>query len=418
MRYGMKEQTKRPHIYELDPLRACTALSVVAVHVLAFTILLNHTEIGTLIHYAFIETFHFTREVFLFVTAFALVYVYNGKAFPFKQFWKKRGIGTLLPYVAWSLIYVLVNTWPQPPLAFFQTALVDILTGNASYQLYYILLTLQFYLIFPLFLLFLRRFARHPWLVLAISFVLQVLLFYFDFHALQGNSSHLSAFWKFFLEYQDRFVLVYQFYFVLGGLTALYFPQIKAFLLRHGKLVTGVFVANLAALWIHFTFQVRVFGEFAGYAVSVLQPIMVIYSLAIILFALWVACRWAMKTGQDKRPRGARFWRTLSDASFGVYLVHALILSALLKWVVPAMPTTWFVGVRVALIWLLTAGGAAAISILLMNIPIVSRIVGRAGPQKKSKAPRPLPVPLLDQSIKVTLEEKSHSQEQQAQRVQ
>ncbi|HEU0001802.1 MAG TPA: acyltransferase [Ktedonobacteraceae bacterium] len=413
----MKEQTKRPHIYELDPLRACTAFSVIAVHVLAFTVLLNHTELSTLIHYAFIEAFHFTREVFLFVTAFALVYVYGGKAFPFKQFWKKRGIGTLLPYVAWSIIYVLVNTQVRTPEVLFQTSLVDILTGNASYQLYYILLTLQFYLIFPLFLLFLRRCARHPWIVLAISFVLQLLLFYFDFHALQGNSSHLSPFWQFFLEYQDRFVLMYQFYFVLGGLTALYFQQIKAFLLSHGKLVTGVFVASLAALWIHFTLQVRVFGEFAGYAVSVLQPVMVIYSLAIILFALWLACRWAMKTGREKRPRGARFWRTLSDASFGVYLVHALILSALLRWVVPAMPEIWSVAARVVLIWLITAGGSAIISILLLNIPIASRLVGRAGPQKKDRVSRPAPVPLLDQAIKVTLEEKSHNREQQAQRV-
>ncbi|MGH2493121.1 MAG: acyltransferase [Ktedonobacteraceae bacterium] len=416
----MKEQSKRPHIYELDPLRACTAFSVVAVHVLAFTVLLNQTELSTQIHYAFIEAFHFTREVFLFVTAFALVYVYNGKAFPFKQFWKKRGIGVLLPYVIWSVIYVLVNTEVRTPAVLFQTSLVDILTGNASYQLYYILLTLQFYLIFPLFLLFLRRWARHPWLVLAISFTLQLLLFYFDFHALQGNSSHLSPFWQFVLEYQDRFVLMYQFYFVLGGLTALYFQQIKSFLLSHGKLITGVFVASVAALWIHFALQVRVFGEFAGYAVSVLQPIMVIYSLAIILFALWLACRWATRTGQYKSPRGARFWRMLSDSSFGVYLVHALILSALLTWVAPAMPTTWFVAVRVILTWLITVAGSVAISILLLNIPIASRLVGRTGPQKKDKAPRPVLVavatPLLDQAIKVTLEEKSHSQEQQVQR--
>jgi probable poly-beta-1,6-N-acetyl-D-glucosamine export protein len=230
MQYAMKEQTKRPHIYELDPLRACTALSVVAVHVLAFTVFLNQTEIGVQIQNAFVVTFHFTREVFLFVTAFALVYVYNGKAFPFKQFWQKRGVGTLLPYVVWSVIYVWVNTSAKTPATFFHTALLDILTGNASYQLYYILLTLQFYLIFPLFLFFLQHCTRHPWRVFTISFILQVLLFYADFHALQGNTSALSPFWQLFAQYQDRFVLVYQFYFVLGGLTALYFQQIRTFL--------------------------------------------------------------------------------------------------------------------------------------------------------------------------------------------
>jgi surface polysaccharide O-acyltransferase-like enzyme len=413
---GMKEQLKRPHIYELDPLRACTAFSVVAVHVLAFTAFLNHGEIGTQIQNAFVVTFHFTREVFLFVTAFALVYVYNGKAFPFKQFWKKRGLGTLLPYVIWSIIYVWVNTQTKTPTAFFQTVLIDILTGSASFQLYYILLTLQFYLIFPLFLLFLRHWAHHPWFVLTISLALQVLLFYVDFHTLQGDTSHLPAFWQFFAQYQGRFVLLYQFYFVLGGLTALYFQQVKTFLLHHGKLVGGVFLVFLVALWFHFALQVRVYGEPLGYATSVLQPIMIFYSGAVILFALWLTCRWAVKTDREKHPRGYRFWSMLSDASFGVYLIHALVLIYLLKWVLPAMPTTWFVAVRVILIWLLTVSASTVFTILLLNIPIASRLVGRTGPQKKDRVPRQSQ--LLDQPIRDIVEEKSHSHIQQTQHIQ
>jgi surface polysaccharide O-acyltransferase-like enzyme len=412
----MKEQSKRPHIYELDPLRACTAFSVVAVHVLAFTVFLNHTEIAFQIQNAVVVTFHFTREVFLFVTAFALVYVYNGRALSFTQFWKKRSIGTLLPYVVWSIVYVYVNTPAQSPAAFAQTALFDILTGNASYQLYYILLTLQFYLIFPLFLLFLRRVAHHPWIVLGITLLLQVLLFYADFHVLQSNTSALPAFWQVFAKYQDRFVLIYPFYFVLGGVTALYFQQVRSFLLRHGKLVVGVFAALLVALWLHFALQVRVYGEPLGYATSVLQPIMVFYSGAIILFALWLACRWAVKTNRDERPPSRRFWGMLSDASFGVYLVHALVLTYLLKWVVPAMPLTWFVVIRVFLIWLLTVSGATALSLLLMNIPIASRLVGRTGPQRKKSEPRP--VPFLDQPVRSRGEEPGFSHVQQTRHIQ
>lgn len=412
----MKEQSKRPHIYELDPLRACTAFSVVAVHVLAFTVLLNQTGLGVQIQNAFVVTFHFTREVFLFMTAFALVYVYNGRAFPLMEFWKKRGIGTLLPYLVWSIVYVCVST-PAPSLAsFVHTTLFDILTGNASYQLYYILLTLQFYLIFPLYLLFLRRVAHHPWIVLGISFTLQVLLFYADFHVLQSNISALPAFWQVFAQYQDRFVLIYQFYFVLGGITALYFQQVKAFLLHHGKLVVGTFTVMLMVLWLHFFLQVRVYGESLGYATSVLQPIMVFYSGAIILFALWLICRWAVKTGREERPRSRRFWRKLSDASFGIYLIHALVLTGLLKWIVPAMPSTWFVALRVVLTWLLTVGGATALSLLLMNIPIVSRLVGRTTLQRRESEPRH--TPLLDQPVRSKIEEKSPSRMQQTQHIQ
>ena len=87
----VREQlSRRPHIYELDPLRICTALGVVAVHVLAFTAFLNHSDLGTQVQNAVVVALHFTRAVFMFVTAFALVYVYYGKPFALKQYWIKQ----------------------------------------------------------------------------------------------------------------------------------------------------------------------------------------------------------------------------------------------------------------------------------------------------------------------------------------
>ncbi len=230
----MKEQqARRPHVYELDPLRTVTAASVVAVHAIALTVFLNHSDIGVQVQNAIVVALHFTREVFIFVTAFALVYVYYGKPFALKRFWARRSIGTLLPYCIWSVVYVWVNVPGQTPVAFIKTATVDILTGNASYQLYYILLTLQFYIILPLFLLFLKRVAHHPWKALTISFAIQVVLFYADYHLLQQGTLASSGFWQFFAQYQNRFVLVYQFYFVLGGFTALYFQQIRSYVLHY-----------------------------------------------------------------------------------------------------------------------------------------------------------------------------------------
>ena len=381
-----KEQAKRPHTYELDPLRVCTALGVVAVHVLFFTRHLNTSAIGFQIQNALVVTFHFTREVFVFVTAFALVYVYGGRKMPLLQFWKKRGLGVLLPYVVWSIIYVWVNTPDHAPGTFLRNTVIGILTGNSSYQMYYILLTLQFYIILPFFLPFIHRCARHPWITLAISFTLQVLFYGIDYHTIQA--SH-APFWQAVSAFQECFFPVYQFYLILGGLTALYFPQVRAFVLRHGRLSVSALLLGVVALWLHFALQVNIWGNDIDYASSVLQPMMIPYSIAVIFFALWLASKWTDKSGQ-RRPRGYRFWHMLSDAAFGVYLVHALILTALLTWVVPALPTAWPEFARVLLTWCLTAGGSLAICILLLNIPIASRLVGRAGPQRK-KSIEPLP---------------------------
>ena len=374
---GQGEQT-RPYIYELDLMRPVTAVTVVAVHVLAFTQSLNHTTTGLQVQNGIITSVHFTRDVFMFITALALTYVYFGRPFSGKRFWAKRSIGILVPYCIWSIAYTWVNTSQHSPAAFTKLALFNILTGNASYQLYYILLTLQLYLVLPLFLLFLKHIKHHPWRALGISFALQVLLMYVDYRYLQQGTLASSGVWQVVAAYQDRFLLTYQFYFILGGLAALYLKQARAFVLSHGKWIVSGFVLALAALWVHFLLQVDVYHESLGYATSVLQPMMTLYSPTVIVLLCWLVCRWAMQTNQQGHPKGYRFWHTLSNASFGIYLVHVFILTALLQRVVPFMPEAWPVALRVFLTWFLTAGGAAGISILLMKTPVLSHLVGRS----------------------------------------
>ncbi len=379
------DQQTRPYIYELDLLRPVTALTVVAVHVLSGTTMLNHTQAGMQVQSGIFLSVHLTREVFMFITALALAYVYFGRPFSGKRFWAKRSIGILVPYCIWSIAYTWVNTSQHSPAAFAKLALFNILTGNASYQLYYILLTLQLYLVLPLFLLFLKHIKQHPWRALSISFALQVLLMYVDYRYLQQGTLASSGVWQVVAAYQERFLLTYQFYFILGGLAALTLQQERAFVLRHGKWIVGGFVLALAALWGHFLLQVDVYHESLYYATSVLQPMMTLYSPAIIVLLSWLACRWASRTDQQGHPKGYRFWNILSDASFGIYLVHVFILTALLQRVVPIMPEAWPVALRVFLTWFLTAGGAAAISILLMKTPVLSRLVGRSTHWHSSK---------------------------------
>src|SRR5438874_9071036 len=210
------DQQTRPYIYELDLMRPVTAVTVVAVHVLAFTQSLNHTTTGLQVQNGIITSVHFTRDVFMFITALALAYVYYGRPFSGKRFWAKRSIGVLLPYCLWSIAYTWVNTSQHSPGAFARLALFNILTGNASYQLYYILLAIQFYLVLPLFLLLLKHIQNHPWRALLISFALQVLLMYLDYRYLQQGSLASRGVWQMVAAYQDSFLLTYQFYFILG----------------------------------------------------------------------------------------------------------------------------------------------------------------------------------------------------------
>jgi hypothetical protein len=46
-----------------------------------FTLILEKTTLGQQIQNALVVSVHYTREMFMFVTAFALVYVYYGRPF-------------------------------------------------------------------------------------------------------------------------------------------------------------------------------------------------------------------------------------------------------------------------------------------------------------------------------------------------
>jgi len=372
------EPAARPRIYELDLLRPLTALTVVAVHVLAFTPGLYATMAGTIVHLGVLATIHWTRYVFLFITAFALTYVYYRRPFTARRFWIKRGLGFLLPYAVWSSAYTWANNPAHQPLAFARAAAVDMLTGSASYQLYYILLTVQFYLVFPWFVRVLPRIARHPWPALGVSFALELVFMDVSYHYVQQGPLLSSSFGQLLDGVQNGLLPAYQFYVILGGLGAVYLHQGRAFLLRHGPWVVSAFALALAAALGHYALQVEVYHTSLDLVGTVFHPMTVIYSLAVIVVLCWLSCCWARRTGRDGRPPGYRFWRLLSDASFGIYLVHAFILTAVLTWLLPLLPAGWLAGLRVFLVWALTAGGAALISIVLLRIPVLSRLVGRS----------------------------------------
>jgi len=110
---------------------------------------------------------------------------------------------------------------------------------------------------------------------------------------------------------------------------------------------------------------------------------MVVYSLGVIAFFFWLAYLWAHHTSPATNPRSYKLWGTLSDVSFGVYLIHGLFLDWFMRWLVPDMPQIWPVALRVLLTWFITAACAVLASIVLMNIPVASRLVGRSNPPSR-----------------------------------
>ncbi len=367
----------RNFLHEIDMVRVVTALSVVAVHVTAFTVFFNTTQFGSEVQNAAVSALHFTREVFLSLTALVMVHNYTKRPLKLGTFWRKRGLGVVVPYIIWSLIYVYVNVPHDPVGNWVHTALADILSGNASYQLYYILLTIEFYLALPLLLWFVIRYRHRPWRVLGISAALQLALMYFDFNYILTGPLASTHFGQWMNEYQWRMLPEYQFYVMIGAYAALYLDELRAFVMRHSMLVVFGLGAGIATLWGRYAIALNVQHASMGYATHVFQPVMVFYSLTAILFLYWLGCEWATHRSADGLPYGRRFVTLLSDCSFGIYLIHAFVLNDVLTYVVPRLLLGWPVAIRVFSVWFIVASITTAICAVLLYTPGFSRLIGR-----------------------------------------
>jgi len=313
------------HVYAVDLLRVLTFAAVIAVHTVTTVNPPDSLPAG-----GAAMLLHFTREAFFALTAFVLVHRYRNQLLA-APFWRRRFLLVGAPYVIWSVIYsgLALITTPQPPAAALTQLGRNLLTGTAWYHLYFLVVTMQFYLLFPLFLRSLRGFARRRggfWWLLAISAILQV--------AIDAGLHlvHPSGIAGKLLGYDGSFVGSYEFYLVLGGVAALHADRVQAWVREHPAVVLGALVVTGAAAEGWYLHSVRA-GSSPGTASDVFQPVMVPWCLASItaLFALGVA--W---TARRAGGPGSRAVETGSDRSFGVFLVHPMVL-----WTLTLGPLAW-----------------------------------------------------------------------------
>lgn len=379
----MKEKTgdklqNRTHIYEIDFIRAVTVFSVVAIHSLSYTGFLTTVAKNVILLNLITHLLHFNREMFMFVTGLVLTYVYYSKPFSAKKFWLKRFSLILIPYIIWSIIYVSIYHHNLAFIPYMKILLWDILTGNSAFQLYYILIALQFYAIFPLFLMFLKKVIRYPFLTLGISLAVQLIIIYLDFHYLQLKAATTSKQVHHFVEFQERIFLAYAFFFILGGFVAINLEKGKKFMEKYGYYLP---IAMIIAVWlfaVYYYNQLNIFHYRLQNAVSVLQPSVVIYSIVAIIFFSWLAFLWA------KKRKAEKLVKTIANVSFGIYFIHVMILDLLTNYVVRRV--AHFVPVPIIDIStiILAFSISTVLSYLIFKIPFFSWIIGK--PTSKTKA--------------------------------
>lgn len=354
----------RKHLYEVDILRILTFVCVIAVHVVS-----HAASSDDVVQNGFLILVHFTREVFFALTAFVLVYSFLLRPRPLVEFWPRRFLLVALPYVTWSAVYVVAD-WLHDPkgtlTGLLPTFWRDLYTGSAWYHLYFLLVTMQVYLLLPVIVRLVRATRRHHRLLLGISLAVELVIVgsYQYFPGLTASFNHYSRieFWS------------YGFLIIAGAVTA---DHVGPFLdwVRRRRALIGIITGVGAAVSLAVYAVNLGLGQSPVKASTALQPVVIVWSVPVALAFLAIGTAWA-----DRRVAGSRSARlvdTASDRSFGIFLAHPFLIWVLLLafdgWLPRTIPSPWLSVV----LYVLVVIGTVVLVEILRRTPLSLALTGR-----------------------------------------
>ncbi|MEK4139478.1 acyltransferase [Paenibacillus sp. FSL L8-0696] len=377
---------QKERIPQLDIFRAIAIFAVLAIHATSRT--LAETLGTNMFHpFLFINKFsQFAVPSFIFLSGFVLFYNYIDRPLGGKtlgKFYSRRLLYIIVPYVVFSLLYFALkmnagNTWGLPPGEMASKLWKYLWTGTAYTHLYYIIIIIQFYVLFPLILWCLQK-VRH----LAAWAPLIGLLLQWGFVLLNKYMTN-HGYWQLS---KGSLAITYFSYFLLGAGIAVYYSSLKKWLVpsregwRAGKgpvwitlwllwIVAGVVHVEL---WFNNYTKKTVINSLWYEGFSNLHALLSCVVLLQISFLLYGAGRSLL----------TRLLVSVGACSFGIYLLHPMLLYFYRK-----LP---FHGGSLAYIAAIAGGWLVALLVSWLAVALVFRyvpaswIVFGSGAPKKAK---------------------------------
>ncbi|WP_244987697.1 acyltransferase [Methanoculleus chikugoensis] len=309
---------------EVEYMRGVAALAVIAVHVS-----MNYTRIPAVNLLALLDVFiyisaHFAVPVFIFVSGWVLAARYAGDYSP-GEFYRRRAKTILPPYLFFTALYLLVaveGTIGFSGVPSLERVVEALLLGNAAYHLWFFVLIIQLYLLFPLIIRgydFFDRAGASLFLLLSL-FIIQILW---------NAGAHIAGA---YLGLEWYTVLIRLFpshllYFALGVHVARHTDDCRSALrsVPPGLVLVaaGAGALLLGGIWIASVIR---YGSLAGTTLAVLciyrilEPLYYVPVIAVLILAAW------RLEGTDGLSAAAA--RSFGEHSYGIYLVHPLVIAA------------------------------------------------------------------------------------------
>ena len=375
--------SKRTRVSAVEAIRGISMMGVIGIHIGA-EYLANPSPNIHLVALFDIGT-RFSVPIFFFISAFGLLYGQSPTApFSYRDFLVRRGRAVMIPYLVWSLFYLIHDAYAYgvgfPPL----TALPGILFfGNAKYQLYFMVILIWFYLLMPLWRVLLARMTLP---LLAGILVLQIAFDYWSSFSTTFNlyvyglpeGTLLRALLFYRLNY---WVLHYVFIFLLGGYVALHFNAFRAWMERNTARLYALGIVSLGALlaWYYNLILVDGYTPLEGiYTAHQLSPLGIFYTIGatLALFAFFT------RLGTENAL--GRAFQLLGKHSYFIYLGHPIAITYLLMAIHGSghVLTAPLALAMYAATLLLTLLGAIVVRRIGESVPIVNELTIGLKPKK------------------------------------
>ncbi len=314
----------KPFLPEITYMRGLCMLGVIGIHVGSYALANPQANIHII---ALLEILsRFCVPAFFFLSAFGLFYHTSvDDEFSYKTFIQKRIQVVLYPYLVWSLFYILYNGLGAHTLAGLHPKylLPTLFFGNGSYHLYFMVILLWFYLLMPLWRSLVRFILKRPLVWLSIIFLLQTAFNFWSSYLTSSLVIDNPALKYAFSMRLNYWVLHYIWIFLLGAVIAERYSTLQQKFWDHRGLITSAFILSVLAMLgsYYYVLDAWQYSRLSAiYTIHQLSPMGMFYTGAGSIYFLFLFMASPMNASNHA------FWQKIGDASYGMYLVHPLLL--------------------------------------------------------------------------------------------